>query len=242
MLLIDMRLAIDRLLKYERQGSTVSPSDFNRFVRQAAREEFVAIKQAAEVNNDVTHSLLPFIKEVTLTHTYGIVNLPNDYSKVLSVSLIHNGMYVSVDEVSAMEYDQFMGNSVLRATHKHPVYRLIGSKLVLNPIPVGSTVNMTYISKYEEPYLDYYINKQYKVVYLTEGEVVNAASQMDPNFINYGDNGKPIPLVGGMYTSKTNELEFDDASSIRIFHKVLTYCGLTVPDEKILANEEGENS
>lgn len=243
MMLMDMRLAIDRLLKYERQGSTVSPSDFNRFVRQAAREEFVSLKQAAELNNDVTHSLLPFIKEVSLTHAHGIVTLPDDYAKVLSVSLIYNGKYVSVDEVSAMEYDQFMGNSVLRATYRHPMYRLIGNNIVLTPIPVGSMVDITYISKYKEPYLDYYINKAQKVVYLSEGETVeNATTVMDTEYLGYGDNGKPIELVGGSYVSKTSEMEFDDTSSVRIFHRVLTYCGLTIPDERVIANEEGKDS
>lgn len=241
MQLLEMRLAIDRLLKYERQGSTVSPSDFNRFLKQAAMEEYVSLKQAAEVNSGVTLSLQPFVREELLTHSYGQVQLPAELSKILSVSYIYNGRYVSVDFVSEMEYESMMSSSVLKASHKHPVYRLRGNKIVISPTPIGSSITITYIANFTTPYLDYYINTEEKIVYLEEGESV-AEAEIDPHFVQYGANGHPLQIVGGEYVSQTKELEFNDESQVRIFHKLLTYCGITVPDEKVINNEEGSNN
>ena len=53
----DVRLYIDRMVKREAVGNTISGSDFNRFLKVANAKEIDNLKRKAEASQDITDSL-----------------------------------------------------------------------------------------------------------------------------------------------------------------------------------------
>lgn len=226
MKLKDYRLALDRLLKRERNGTTVSPSDFNRLVKLASTQEFEALKKQYELTNDIVNDLRPFIVKQAVNCTGGIITLPDGYVKTAAL-FDSNGNVI--DEVTQIEYREIKKNSILAPIQDEKVFYTIGSSIVVDPAETSS-MTMVYLREPSTPYLDYYVNVQGNIVYLEKNETVNEAL-IDLEFKQYGKDGSPILISGGVYTSQTSELEWvTEASHNRIFLRLLAIAGLTVPD------------
>ena len=233
MKLKDMRLAVDRLLRRERQGSTISPSDFNRILELASDMEFDALRKQLEMTNDITADMRPFIVTANVSHTAGTVNLPSGYVK--SLSLLDGTK--NIDEVTHMEYRAIKGNSIMQPTPEDPVFYVVSNQLFIDPIPTSGTLRLVYVKRPVKPKLDYYVNLQGNIVYLEAGQQVST-TLIDANFLSYGRDGSPLPVSGGIYTSETVELDWPDTAHNRIFLRVLSFCGLTVPQGVSIKNEE----
>jgi hypothetical protein len=226
MKLLDYRLALDRLLKRERQGSTVSPSDFNRLIGIASRQEFEVLRRQYELNNDIVNDLRPFIVKQSVNCTAGVINIPSGYVKTASL-LDSNGNVI--DEVTQMEYREIKKSSILAPTTDEKVYYTIENEIHVDPA-TSETMTMVYLREPAEPYLDYYVNTAGNIVYLGERETVDE-SLIDAEYKTYGKDGSPIQIAGGVYTSQTTELEWiTEGSHVRIFARLLALAGLTVPD------------
>ena len=228
----DIRLAVDRLLAREQRGSTVSPSDFNRFLEIANAMEFSGVAKMLEANADITDMVKSLYKETYKTpDETGVVTLPTDCYKVLGVLAGSK----PVDRVSYLEYSEIKNNSIAQPTTDYPVYYIREGQLIVDPI-LSQSLRIGYVKDINTPYLDYYINGQKNIVYLDEGETVDE-SLIDGDFMNYGNDGSPITISNGLYTSQTVELEWDrNENRVNILNNVLRLCGIS---EKVNINTTG---
>lgn len=231
----DIPLIVFRLLKKERQGSTVSVSDINRFIELASYEEAILMKQQMELTKDITDSMRTFTVSQTLPVTGSnyitLDSLSNEYLKLLGVQRRNGTRWEDCDEITQLEYQDRISNSVTLPTVDYPISYIIGNALYILPQPeTGSSIRLSYLRHPETAYIDAYINTGGEIVYLADSEVVSE-SNIDSDFVLYGWDGVALNIVGGNYTSVTKDFEWPDNSNrISILKRVLVMCGVSVPD------------
>ena len=230
----DIRLTVNRLLKKERAGSTVSGTDFNRFLAIANAEEISAVKSIVELSQDITDSIRTYVKTVNYSPSTNYIQLPSDYLKILSVRAKNGTRYEDVDVLTQLEYTNRKHNSITQPTVDYPVCYQMGDYLYFDPIQTGTnTVVLTYMCKPSVPVLDYYVNLSGEDVYLSAGQTV-LASLIDSDFLLYGKDGQPLVTAGSplAYTSTTTEMDWPDESNrVNIMKRVLVMCGVATPDQ-----------
>ena len=230
----DIRLTVNRLLKRERVGSTVSGADFNRFLAVANAEETYAVKSLLELSQDITDSVRTHTKSVNYSPSTNYIQLPSDYLKILSVRAKNGSRWEDVDVITQMEYSSRKHNSITRPTVDYPVCYEMGDYLYFDPVQTGTnTVVLTYMCQPAIPYLDYYVNLVGEEVYLAESETVDA-DLIDSDFQLYGKDGQALTLTGSplSYDSTTVEMDWPDESNrVNIMKRVLVMCGVSAPDQ-----------
>lgn len=231
----DIPLIVYRLLKKERQGSTVSISDMNRFIKLAHLQEVDAIKRQLEVTQDVTDSVRVYLnseaKAMTAWNYLSIADLSQTYLKLLGAQRKNGVRWEECDVITQLEYQDRIGNSITQPTVDYPICYELGSVIYFLPTPeAGASVRVSYMSRPIVPYVDGYINLAGELVYLEESETVSTGL-IDADFINYGWDGIALSVTEGIYTSLTVEFDWPDNSNrINILKRVLIMCGVSVPD------------
>ena len=230
----DIRLTVNRLLKRERVGSTVSGADFNRFLAVANAEETYAVKSLLELSQDITDSVRTYIKSVNYSPSTNYIQLPSDYLKILSVRAKNGSRWEDVDVITQMEYSSRKHNSITQPTVDYPVCYEMGNYLYFDPVQTGTNnVALTYLAMPATPYLDYYVNLVGQEVYLDESVSVDA-NLIDSDFKLYGKDGQSLTLTGSplSYYSTTVEMDWPDESNrVNIMKRVLVMCGVSAPDQ-----------
>ena len=230
----DIRLIVNRLLKRERVGSTVSGADFNRFLAVANAEETYAVKSLLELSQDITDGIRTYIKSTNYSPSTNYIQLPADYLKILSVRAKNGLRLEDVDVLTQMEYSYRKHNSITRPTVDYPVCYEMGDCIYFDPVQTGTnTVVVSYMCQPAIPYLDYYVNLVGEEVYLDESETVDA-DLIDSDFKLYGKDGQALTLTGSplSYDSTTVEMDWPDESNrVNIMKRVLVMCGVSAPDQ-----------
>ena len=225
---------VNRLLKRERVGSTVSGADFNRFLAVANAEEAYAVKSLLELSQDITDSVRTYIKSVNYSPSTNYIQLPSDYLKILSVRAKNGSRWEDVDVLTQMEYSSRKHNSITQPTVDYPVCYEMGNYLYFDPVQTGTNnVALTYLAMPATPYLDYYVNLVGQEVYLDESVSVDA-NLIDSDFKLYGKDGQSLTLTGSplSYYSTTVEMDWPDESNrVNIMKRVLVMCGVSAPDQ-----------
>ena len=225
---------VNRLLKRERVGSTVSGADFNRFLAVANADEAYAVKSLLELSQDITDSVRTYIKSVNYSPSTNYIQLPSDYLKILSVRAKNGSRLEDVDVITQMEYSSRKHNSITQPTVDYPVCYEMGNYLYFDPVQTGTNnVALTYLSMPATPYLDYYVNLVGQEVYLDESVSVDA-NLIDSDFKLYGNDGQSLTLTGSplSYYSTTVEMDWPDESNrVNIMKRVLVMCGVSAPDQ-----------
>ena len=225
---------VNRLLKRERVGSTVSGADFNRFLAVANAEEAYAVKSLLELSQDITDSVRTYIKSVNYSPSTNYIQLPSDYLKILSVRAKNGSRWEDVDVLTQMEYSSRKHNSITQPTVDYPVCYEMGNYLYFDPVQTGTNnVALTYLAMPATPYLDYYVNLVGQEVYLDESVSIDA-NLIDSDFKLYGKDGQSLTLTGSplSYYSTTVEMDWPDESNrVNIMKRVLVMCGVSAPDQ-----------
>ena len=225
---------VNRLLKRERVGSTVSGADFNRFLAVANADEAYAVKSLLELSQDITDSVRTYIKSVNYSPSTNYIQLPSDYLKILSVRAKNGSRLEDVDVITQMEYSSRKHNSITQPTVDYPVCYEMGNYLYFDPVQTGTNnVALTYLAMPATPYLDYYVNLVGQEVYLDESVSVDA-NLIDSDFKLYGNDGQSLTLTGSplSYYSTTVEMDWPDESNrVNIMKRVLVMCGVSAPDQ-----------
>ena len=225
---------VNRLLKRERVGSTVSGADFNRFLAVANADEAYAVKSLLELSQDITDSVRTYIKSVNYSPSTNYIQLPSDYLKILSVRAKNGSRLEDVDVITQMEYSSRKHNSITQPTVDYPVCYEMGNYLYFDPVQTGTNnVALTYLAMPATPYLDYYVNLVGQEVYLDESVSVDA-NLIDSDFKLYGNDGQSLTLTGSplSYYSTTVEMDWPDESNrVNIMKRVLVMCGVSASDQ-----------
>ena len=225
---------VNRLLKRERVGSTVSGADFNRFLAVANADEAYAVKSLLELSQDITDSVRTYIKSVNYSPSTNYIQLLSDYLKILSVRAKNGSRLEDVDVITQMEYSSRKHNSITQPTVDYPVCYEMGNYLYFDPVQTGTNnVALTYLAMPATPYLDYYVNLVGQEVYLDESVSVDA-NLIDSDFKLYGKDGQSLTLTGSplSYYSTTVDMDWPDESNrVNIMKRVLVMCGVSAPDQ-----------
>ena len=232
---VDIPYIVFRLLKRERNGSTVSPSDLNRFIEMAHAEEVYAMKSLMEANQDVSDAMRTFINVEYQAATSGVVNLSalsGTYLKLLGAQRKNGTRSEDCDVVTQLEWQDREYNSITAPTVDYPICYVSGSTINFRPFPEAGAngVRISYLRHPLVPKVDAYINLQGEIVWLGVGSTV-ADSLIDTDFLSYGWDGTALTIVNNTYTSTTVEFEWsDEMNRVNILKRVLILCGVTVPD------------
>ena len=236
---VDIPYIVFRLLKRERNGSTVSPADLNRFLALAHAEEVATMKSLMELNQEVTDSMRTFIniENKAVSENYVLLSsLSGTYLKLLGAQRKNGVRYEDCDVVTQLELQDREYNSITAPTVDYPVCYIAGSAIYFNPTPESGAngVRISYLRQPVVPQVDAYINTQGEIVWLGVNDTV-ISSLIEANFLLYGWDGTPLPLTDDspdFYTSTTVEFEWpDEVNRVNILKRVLVMCGVTVPDD-----------
>ena len=233
---VDIPYIVFRLLKRERNGSTVSPSDINRFLEMAHAEEVYAMKSLMEANQDVTDGMRTFINVENQSATAGVVNLSalsGTYLKLLGAQRKNGTRSEDCDVVTQLEWQDREYNSITAPTVDYPICYVRGSTINFRPFPEDGAngVRISYLRHPLVPKVDAYINLQGEIVWLGVGSTV-ADSLIDTDFLSYGWDGTALTIVNNTYTSTTVEFEWpDEMNRVNIMKRVLVMCGVSAPDQ-----------
>lgn len=236
---VDIPYIVFRLLKRERNGSTVSPADLNRFLALAHAEEVATMKSLMELNQEVTDSMRTFInvEYKAATSNYVLLSeLSGTYLKLLGAQRKNSARYEDCDVVTQLELQDREYNSVTAPTVNYPICYMAGGTIYFNPAPEAGAngVRISYLRQPVVPQVDAYINLQGEIVWLGVNDTV-ISSLIDANFLLYGWDGTALPLTDDstdFYTSTTVEFEWpDEVNRVNILKRVLVLCGVTVPDQ-----------
>lgn len=233
---VDIPYIVFRLLKRERNGSTVSPADLNRFLALAHAEEVATMKSLMELNQEVTDSMRTFINVEYKSATSNYVSLSSlsgTYLKLLGAQRKNGTRYEDCDVVTQLELQDREYNSITAPTVDYPICYVSGNAIYFKPTPeIGANgVRISYLRQPTVPRVDAYINIQGEIVWLGVNDTV-ADTLIDTNFLSYGWDGTALTIVNNTYTSNTVEFEWpDEVNRVNILKRVLVMCGVTVPDD-----------
>ena len=233
---VDIPYIVFRLLKRERNGSTVSPADLNRFLALAHAEEVATMKSLMEINKDVIDSMQAFVVREFRTVTVNALplsSLSQTYLKMLGMQRKNGVRWEDCDEITQLEAQDREYNSITAPTANYPICYLHGNVIYINPDPEsgGNSVRISYLRQPTVPQVDAYINLQGEIVWLGVNATV-ADTLIDTNFLSYGWDGTALTIVNNTYTSNTVEFEWpDEVNRVNILKRVLVMCGVTVPDD-----------
>lgn len=224
----DVRLYIDRMVKREAVGNTISGSDFNRFLKVANAKEIDNLKRKVEASQDITDSLRHLYQKTDYFATSGLIPIPDDYLKLQSLERFNGTKYVEADVVTVMEYRERINNSITAPTSEDPIAYIESNTIRLFPQD-NAGARYVYLKKPSTPYLDWYIDTAGNVIHMDEGDVVSAM-MIDSDYRNYGNDGLPLDLDGGNYISKTVEFDWlDDGVIVNIINRMLLMAGIVTP-------------
>jgi hypothetical protein len=130
------------------------------------------------------------------------------------------------DFLTPQEWNNYMGDAVMKGTSTYPVACIIGSKLYLSPAsqPSYNAVSILYLRKPTTPIFDYYYDAQYTVQYLTEDQTAYT--------LLTGEVGSAGQTAGTAVTSASKDLEWNDFDIVNIISLILekVAISLSAPD------------
>lgn len=235
----DVPYIVFRVLKRERYGSTVSPSDLNRFLALAHAEEVNAMKSQMEVNRGVVDSMRTFVEREFAAAPNGylsISSLGSTYLSFLGMQRKNGSRWEDCDELTQLEVQDREYNAITKPTVDYPVCYPHGGAIYIEPTPEAgdNAVRISYLRRPNAPRVDAYVNVQKQLVWLGVDDEVESTA-IDTDFLAYGWDGVALPLSGtspAYYESSTVEFEWpDEVNRVNILKRVLVLCGVTVPDE-----------
>ncbi len=230
----NLYLTLLDIARKDSRGRAYSIGQFNRALLFATHEYFAKQYEKFELTQNITDSLVPFVRRASLVVSGGRVNLPADYYHLVGEPTgAIGGANVVFDMVTELEYADRVIDQILFPTDSLPLVLENWASSTSSPIlylyPSSasiSTLDITYLKSPVIPFLDYYVDSSNVVHYLAEGETHTAAT---------GDTF-PVgadPSVGNTYISSTLEMEWRNQDRPAILYLLLQHFGITVSDEML---------
>lgn len=220
------------ILRKSRKGNALSPSDFTQYLQQANLELFNQEYAKFEATQRVSDSLRPFKATATLTVTALTVTesaatLPTatdlEYSEYFHIipTLLYGT--VPVDFVTVAEYLDRKGDTLTAPSTTYPVAYIDNATQIKFDGVTSGSVTMYYIRKPDTPYFDYYVDANYEVQYLTEGQSTYT--------LQTGEVYRDGTTAGSGVDSISVELDWNDSDKIKVANIILGYLGVQLEDQ-----------
>ncbi len=217
----DLYKSLLNILRKESKGLAVSPDAFTDYLKVENLALFNEYCKGIEVSQKVSDALRVFKTSSTRTLTTGSVSAPSDYAHLTAMHV--GGDTILIDQVTDEEWVFRQDDELTQPTASYPIGRLADTNIYVLPNTITS-ITVLYIRNPTEPYFDYYTDANYKVQYLTAGQVYALQTSEV-----YRDG-----TSSGSVTSISVELEWEDLDKIKILHRILTKFGISM-DEQLVA-------
>lgn len=223
---------VNGMLRKEISGNTVTPMQFNQYLRSSGYEFFDREYNNYENSDQITASLRRFYVDLALTFTTGTsTNFPSNlYYPVL---LMYGN--VEVDIVTESEWGDLIGDALLAPDATHPIAKYTSTQMLVRPTSIASA-DFKYFKRPAEPVFDYYYDINDNLVYLPVGAVhVWTTGEVDSSG-NVKTTGDPN------YTSQSVELDFEENDKVRIKNMVLQKLGIQLMNQGAVQYATGKDA
>lgn len=214
------------LIRKEKEGNTFTPEQFNRILLTCSWEKANEEYKKFEESHIITDCLRPLEKSKINTAS-GPPGSVASSTVVLTdywhfVSAKASG--VGADVLTTNQLSEQLNNPMLFPESWCPVchYSSSGPFMYFSFFPSGGiSYEVIYLNPPNEPYFDYYINVNDKIVYLDVGESYTLQSGEE-----YRDG-----TTSGTINSISVELSYPEQDRIDVMYKVLQKMGVALTDE-----------
>ena len=230
---------IHTILKKESKGNILKPDRFTDLLQQCHLEYYNQQYEKWAVSQTSLDSMRPFVMiDQSVTFSSGTASLsstPFDskpYQHLIAARTSSGG----VDILSAKEVNEWTGDAVMAPSTSYPVMTVDGSNLHIYPNTI-TAVTVSYLKTADsDPVFDYYIDSNYTVQYLTNGET---------HTLTTGETGSGGESAPTEVTGASVELEWGDNDKINIISLILEKLGVSLqaPDitQYAMALEQKQN-
>lgn len=229
---------IHAILKKESKGNVITPDRFTDLLQQCHLEYYNQQYEKWAGSQRILDSLRPFVvlDEAFTVGASGTAfnTLAKPYRHLIGARTSSN---VHVDIVTPLEWNEWSGDSVMKATTSYPLLTIDSSKLYVDPTSVGTDMKISYLAQCEEdtadtapdtgefflPFFDYYIDDNYVVQYLENNE-----SHALTTGEEYRDGSTSTTVTG-----ISHELFWEDNDIINIISMLLQKIGISMQDANV---------
>jgi len=232
---------VNAVLRKEKEGSVLTPAQFNLFLKTSMWEKINSNFKRFEESQIITDSLgeLRVDAETLAIDVNGegdLSGLSETYLHVIpNPTYIYSGSVREIDIVTAGEYAHYSASASMAPDAVWPIAKIVGDTIYVNPL-VSVNISFSYFKEADEPYYDYYVDANDEQVYLEVGasHVLLAGEE----YVDKDDGavrGEDYEITAEVNHSV--ELPFPDNERIDVAYKILQKMG--IPIEKIVATEYG---
>ncbi len=209
------------LANKDARGNVITPTEINRIFPEVNIDKYNIEYSRYMTNQDSYDAMSPFLElNTSVALTTGSGSLPSDYSHYITSK--HSGSTKPLDEITVLERNNRLGNSITVPTTKHAVCVLAGSTIEVNPTSITS-ISLDYFRLPATPVFDYYITAAGQITYLEVG-----ASHV----LTAGETGS-AGQTSGTVSSLSVELEWHDDEKADIIMIMARRIGVEVPNNSL---------
>lgn len=212
---------VHSILKKESKGNTITPDRFTFLLQQCHYEYYNQQYEKFAGSQTITDSMRPFVvTDESVTFTTGnatVASLDNTYKHLIGARVTSGD--VAIDIVPPHVWNMWIGDAVMKGTTTYPIMTLDETNLKIYPTSI-TTAKVSYLKAADnEPFFDYYIDANYDVQYLTEGQSAYTLKTSEV----YRDG-----TTSGDVTSISYDLEWEDMDKVNIISMLLEKIGVSL--------------
>ena len=237
---------VNTILRKEKEGSAVSPERFTLLLIESMWEKAnfeYALFEKSQIITDTLKSLKRIETPTLVAGELDLTTLTEEYFHPTTAYYLNAARNRKIDIVTDAEWTSYLTSSLEVPTAEFPIAKLAEDTMIFYPL-TNETVTLTYLMKPPEPFFDYYLDANDKVVYLTEGQIYTLLTdefyvekEAPYSFLGVGDTIGVKPAQDANNMSK--ELPFPDNDRVDIAYKILQKFGIPVQEQ--MAVEYGMN-
>lgn len=209
---------VHTVLAKESRGNIIKPGRFSYLLEQANTEYFNQQYEKWSGSQTILDSLRPFVEvdEVlsTTTGTGDLTGLSQTYRNAIGARATSDDALVDI--VTPVEWNAWIGDTVMTGTSDYPLAVIDGSNIKVYPTSISS-IKFSYLREPATPIFDYYIDANYTVQYLTEGQ-----SEYP---LKTGEVGSSGETADTEVTSTSIDLEWENSDVVNIISIILEKLG-----------------
>lgn len=217
---------VHTILKKESRGNILKPARFSHLLEQCNLEYYNQQYEKWAGSQLIIDSLQPFIvldEDVSFTTgSATVADLDEDYKHLISAR--HATSDAKVDIVSPNEWNEWIGDAVMKGTTDYPLMTFNDTSFKVYPTSITS-LTISYLRKPTTPIFDYYYDSQYTVQYLTEGQSAYT--------LLTGEVGSGGETAGTAVTSTSIDLEWNDFDVVNIISLILEKVAISLSAPEI---------
>jgi len=229
---------VHAVVKKESRGNIIKPDRFTDILQQCNAEYYNQQYEKWGLSQTSTDSMRPFVvldETVALTTGSATIStgLASTYKHAIAARNAANE--AKIDILTPNNWNEWIGDALMTGTATYPIMTMDSTTIKVFPTTITS-IKFSYLKASTDPFFDYYIDANYKVQYLTEGQT---AYTLQTNEVYR------TGATSGSFTSTSVDLEWDYIDIVNIISMILEKLGvgMSAPDitQYAMALEQKQN-